>query len=53
MKITPSPHCGEDLILWPDSTNCLREQLWEMTHMSDDYEVIPYNSDRWTEEVLR
>lgn len=46
-------HCSEDLILWPDGTRCLREQLWEMTHMSDDYEIIPWGSARWDEEALK
>lgn len=38
---------NEDLILWPDGTNCTREELPEFGHMSDDYEVIPYYSNRW------
>jgi hypothetical protein len=36
----------EDVIVWPCGTWCLREQLHEMTCFSDDYEVLPWNSER-------
>ena len=36
----------EDVIVWPCGTWCLREQLHEMTWLSDDYEVMPWNSER-------
>lgn len=38
---------SEDIILWSDATICLREDLPGMTHMSDDYVVIPYGSEYW------
>lgn len=34
----------EDLIVWPDNTQCYRYELHEMNHVSDDYLVIPYGS---------
>ena len=37
---------NEDVFLWSDGTYCLREQYHEMTWMSDDYEVLPWNSTR-------
>ena len=39
---------SDDLILWSDGTWCFGYELHdEMTHMSDDYEVIPCGSDRY------
>lgn len=37
----------EDIIVWPCATWCYRSELPEMTHMSDDFEVIPAFSDYW------
>lgn len=34
---------SEDVMAWPDGTWCYRFELWEMTHMSDDFEVIPFD----------
>lgn len=31
----------DDIIRWPDGTECYRHELHEMSYMSDDYEVIP------------
>jgi hypothetical protein len=33
-----------DIILWSDNTWCYRSELHTMTHMSDDYLVIPVGS---------
>lgn len=30
---------------WPDGTWCFPEELFEMSHMSDDYEMVPYNEE--------
>ena len=38
---------GEDIILWPDDTSCLGEDLEKMTHMSDDYQRIAYGTPEW------
>lgn len=35
-----------DVCLWPDGTWCLHEDLGEMSHLGDDYEVIPWDSQR-------
>lgn len=43
------PIDSEDILLWSDDTWCFRYELWEMTHMSDDYEVIPFDSPRHEE----
>jgi len=40
MKFTPM----QDILLWPDNTWCYRYELEEMSHMSDDYIVVPYGS---------
>lgn len=34
----------EDIFLWPDSTWCYRYEQYEMTHMSDDYKIVPFDS---------
>lgn len=39
----------EDLILWPDGTYCHYYELSEMSHKSDDFEVIPFDSIRYNE----
>ena len=31
---------GEDYYLWADGTYCVRHELEQMTHMSDDYTVV-------------
>ena len=31
---------SDDLVFWPDGSWCWRHELPEMTHMSDDYEVV-------------
>ena len=38
-----------DVCLWPDGTWCLHEDLGEYGHMSDDYEVVPWDSPRAAE----
>lgn len=43
----------EDILLWPDAddmtgpTWCFRHELSQMTHMSDDFEVLPFDSPRY------
>lgn len=31
---------SQDIMLWPDGTWCFREELGDMVHMSDDYEIF-------------
>ena len=38
MNIKPAN--SDDILRWSDGTWCYRYELGEMTHMSDDYEVI-------------
>lgn len=45
VSVKPEP-CGEDLLIWPDGTECNRSELAEFTHKSDDYMVIPFE-DRY------
>ncbi len=41
---------GEDFFLWPNGDICMREEHCEVTSFnSDDHEVIPYATARWTE----
>jgi len=44
---------GEDLIVWPDHTMCIRSELHEFTHKSDDYRVVPFESDEWTDLMTK
>lgn len=37
----------DDLIVWPDGTTCYRSELSEFGYMSDDYEVIPVDTERY------
>jgi len=41
-----TPH-SEDIFLWPDGTWCYREEKSQLTHLSDDYEVLPFESADW------
>ena len=34
----------DDIFLWPDNTWCYRDEFWEMSHMSDDYEILVFGS---------
>jgi hypothetical protein len=42
---------NEDTCLWADGTWCYRYELHEMSHMSDDYEVIAFGTARYEELV--
>ena len=38
----------DDICMWGDEiTWCFWESLHEMTHMSDDFRLIPYDSREW------
>ena len=39
----------EDVCLWPDGTWCYRFEKYEMNHMGDDYEVLPYGTEKYNE----
>lgn len=39
----------EDIMLWSDGTWCYRYEVEEMTHMSDDYEILYMDSPMWIE----
>jgi hypothetical protein len=41
------PASNEDLYVWPDGAMCYREEIGQMTHKSDDYEVVPLGTPRW------
>lgn len=47
----------EDIIVWPDGTDwptwCYREELEQMTHMGDDFEVVRFESPRWNALVAQ
>ena len=50
--MTVRPICGEDIFLWPDGTWYYREEVEEsFMSMSDDYEVIPFDTPRWNEVI--
>lgn len=37
----------DDIMRWPDGSWCFRYELPQMTHMSDDYEIIPFGAADW------
>ena len=41
----------EDLIIWPDDTQCFAYELHEYTHKSDDYERVSVDDPRYAELV--
>ena len=44
----PSPvSSGNDLLVWPDKTFCLRSELKEYAHQGDDYAVLRADSPEW------
>lgn len=38
---------GEDILQWADGTWCYACEISEMSHMSDDYERIPEDTDAY------
>lgn len=40
MSTTIRKASPDDILRWADGTWCFRYELHEMTHMSDDFEVI-------------
>lgn len=44
LAFQPDP---EDLIVWPEGTSCRRDELQQMGHMSDDFEVVPFGSSKF------
>ena len=43
------PSSSNDIFMWPDNTWCFAEAASEMSHMSDDYEIIFAGSPEWDE----
>lgn len=41
----------DDVMRWPDGTWCYRDEKFEFTWMSDDYEVLYYDSIEWWEHM--
>ena len=48
-SIKPIPQNQGDIILWPNNDWCYRFELEVMTHKSDDYRIVPVNTDEWDE----
>lgn len=44
-------HASEDIIVWADNTWCFRYELHEFNHMSDDYRVIPPDTQEWINQA--
>ena len=42
----------DDICFWPDETWCFYSDILDFEYMGDDYEVIPFGTDRWDELVL-
>lgn len=47
--MTIRPINQEDLVVWPDGTFCHYHELSQMSHMSDDYEIVPAGTPRYEE----
>lgn len=47
--IVKSPPDGEDVALWADGTYCFVNELSDFSYMSDDYEIVPFGTDRHKE----
>lgn len=43
----------EDIIEWPDNSMCFREELEQMSHKSDDYRVIYFDSSEYEKTLLK
>lgn len=39
----------DDVMLWPDGEWCYRFELCEMSHKSDDYQVLAFESGNWND----
>lgn len=39
----------DDLYLWPNGDYCTRDEYSNESNKSDDFEVIPYGTNRWNE----
>lgn len=37
----------EDILVWPCGTWCYREELNQMSHLSDDYQVLWFDTDAY------
>lgn len=42
-----------DIYLWPDGTWCFGDELNAMTHMSDDYVWLAYDSPEYHKFALK
>lgn len=49
----PTTLCGDDLIVWPDDTNCWGDELHEMAFKGDDCRRLPYDTPEWHREYER
>jgi hypothetical protein len=38
---------GCDILVWADNTWCYRSELSEMSHMSDDYDILYIGTDEY------
>lgn len=37
----------DDIFVWPDGTWCYRDELEQVSHMSDDTTVLVYNTNEY------
>lgn len=37
----------DDLVVWADGTTCHVHEIPEHGHMSDDYEVVPFDTPKY------
>lgn len=41
----------EDILLWPDGVWCYRYELKDITHKSNDYEVLYFDSEKYDDFI--
>lgn len=41
----------DDILLWPNGSWCYRSDVQDMSHLSDDYQVLRADSEQWHEFI--
>ena len=41
----------DDILLWPNGSWCYRSDIQDMSHLSDDYQVLRADSKQWHEFI--
>lgn len=41
----------DDILLWPNGNWCYRSDIDDMSHLSDDYQILRADSEQWREFI--